>query len=98
MSVTPDTPAVIPAATAAAIPTPRAAAEDAGPPPVATVPADTGLCRCGHERDAHEHYRAGTDCGVCGATCRAFRARTGAGAGRAAGRAARLTSALLRRR
>jgi hypothetical protein len=24
------------------------------------------LCVCGHERDAHEHYRRGTDCAVCG--------------------------------
>lgn len=24
------------------------------------------VCRCGHVRDLHEHYRAGTDCGVCG--------------------------------
>lgn len=22
-------------------------------------------CRCGHDRSAHEHYRAGTDCGLC---------------------------------
>jgi hypothetical protein len=24
-------------------------------------------CRCGCTRDAHDHYRAGTDCGRCGA-------------------------------
>jgi hypothetical protein len=23
------------------------------------------LCRCGHERLAHEHYRAGTECALC---------------------------------
>jgi hypothetical protein len=23
-------------------------------------------CRCGHDKDAHEHYRRGTDCGGCG--------------------------------
>ena len=22
-------------------------------------------CSCGHERVAHEHYRAGTDCALC---------------------------------
>jgi hypothetical protein len=22
-------------------------------------------CRCGHDRPAHEHYRRGTDCGLC---------------------------------
>lgn len=24
------------------------------------------LCVCGHLRDAHEHYRRGTDCATCG--------------------------------
>lgn len=24
------------------------------------------LCVCGHDEDAHEHYRAGNDCGACG--------------------------------
>lgn len=99
MSVTPETPATSTATTAgAAIPAPRAAAEDAVLPPVAATPVAVDLCRCGHERDAHDHYRAGTDCGVCGTACSAFHARTGSAAGRAAGRAARLTSALLRRR
>lgn len=23
------------------------------------------LCRCGHARQAHDHYRAGSDCGLC---------------------------------
>ncbi len=27
-------------------------------------------CRCGHERDQHTHYRAGTDCSGC--ACSAF--------------------------
>ena len=27
-------------------------------------------CECGHDRKAHEHYRAGTDCSLC--TCRGF--------------------------
>ncbi|RZT87917.1 hypothetical protein EV383_4849 [Pseudonocardia sediminis] len=36
------------------------------------------LCRCGHEEDAHDHYRGGDDCGVCGPVrCRSFRLRTG---------------------
>jgi hypothetical protein len=25
------------------------------------------LCECGHERDAHEHYRRGLECSLCGA-------------------------------
>ncbi|WP_224386229.1 GNAT family N-acetyltransferase [Pseudonocardia sp. ICBG1293] len=98
MSVLPDTPAVVPDTGAAAIPAPRTAAEDALPPPAPATPAAVDLCRCGHERDAHEHYRAGTDCGACGTSCRAFHARTGTAAGRAAGRVARLTSGLRRRR
>jgi hypothetical protein len=27
-------------------------------------------CRCGHDRDAHEHYRRGTDCSGC--SCERF--------------------------
>lgn len=46
----------------------------------ATPVVVVALCRCGHERDVHEHFRAGTDCSVCGAGCRAFHARTGRGA------------------
>jgi hypothetical protein len=31
-------------------------------------------CQCGHSREAHEHYRKGSDCGICGrATCASFR-------------------------
>jgi hypothetical protein len=29
-------------------------------------------CRCGHLRNAHKHYRRGSDCGLCG--CPRFRA------------------------
>jgi len=38
----------------------------------ATAPArTTGMfCRCGHGKRAHEHYRRGTDCGLC--TCTRF--------------------------
>ena len=43
----------------------------ASPPPEA-VPA-AKLCTCGHEREAHEHYRKGSDCGICGAAgCAAY--------------------------
>jgi hypothetical protein len=35
--------------------------------------AEEDLCRCGHPREAHEHYRRGSDCGECGAEkCGAF--------------------------
>jgi hypothetical protein len=29
------------------------------------------LCRCGHGRAAHSHYRGGSDCALC--TCPRFR-------------------------
>ncbi|MCW0212412.1 MAG: hypothetical protein OJJ54_03560 [Pseudonocardia sp.] len=33
----------------------------------------TGTCTCGHPYEMHEHYRAGSDCGECGAEiCPAF--------------------------
>jgi len=32
-------------------------------------------CVCGHPREAHEHYRAGSDCALCGRSgCGRFRA------------------------
>ena len=35
-------------------------------------------CVCGHPREAHEHYRSGTDCALCGrARCHRFRAASG---------------------
>ena len=38
-----------------------------------------GLCVCLHPKAAHEHWRRGTDCGICGSdTCRAYRRRGGA--------------------
>jgi hypothetical protein len=44
-------------------------------PPVGARAA--ARCVCGHPRAAHEHYRSGSDCGVCGVVkCAAFR-RTG---------------------
>lgn len=40
-----------------------------------TTPA---VCRCGHELDAHKHYRPGSDCGWCGpAGCPRFTRPTG---------------------
>jgi hypothetical protein len=30
------------------------------------------LCRCGHDRETHMHYREGTDCGKCGLSCPRF--------------------------
>jgi hypothetical protein len=55
---------------------------DTGPIPAVTGPATTTAppatptpvphpCRCGHDRDAHEHFRRGTDCAACG--CGRFR-------------------------
>ena len=30
------------------------------------VPGTSGItCRCGHHPDAHQHYRPGSDCGLC---------------------------------
>lgn len=93
MRVTPDTPAVT--TPAGAIPAPRVATDDTTVPPATptTPAAAVDVCRCGHERDAHEHYRPGTDCGACGTACRAFHAR----AARPGGRPARLVSRLFHR-
>ena len=33
------------------------------------------LCRCGHPRQTHQHYRAGSDCGICGVLCLQFKAQ-----------------------
>lgn len=48
----------------------------ADPPPADPVRGGAGArsCRCGHERELHEHYRRGTDCASC--DCERFRART----------------------
>jgi ethanolamine ammonia-lyase large subunit len=36
---------------------------------------DDARCVCGHVKEAHEHYRRGSDCGICGsAICGAYRA------------------------
>lgn len=35
-------------------------------------------CTCGHGREAHEHYRPGSDCALCPpGTCDRFRAARG---------------------
>ena len=45
-------------------------------PDVVTIPAPrdesarrrssrSQLCTCAHAREAHDHYRSGTDCGMC---------------------------------
>ncbi|MFP5072085.1 hypothetical protein ACLFMI_20765 [Pseudonocardia nantongensis] len=89
MNATHEVPATEAAATGAPatipvvdVPAPRTPTEVAGPQAPATPPTATAveMCRCGHERDAHEHFRAGTDCGVCGIACSRFHARTGRGA------------------
>lgn len=38
-----------------------------GSVPVTLVHSEipTATCRCGHEEDAHEHFRSGSDCGAC---------------------------------
>jgi hypothetical protein len=32
---------------------------------VVKVSSLLSTCRCGHDRPAHQHYRAGSDCGLC---------------------------------
>ena len=56
-------------------PTRRPDADPAGSP----ADAPTTLCRCGHDAEAHEHYRPGSDCGACGAECGRFRRGRGGG-------------------
>jgi hypothetical protein len=59
----------------------RPAQEPADTPPVdaqlSVPPSDAERnekrCSCGHPRAAHEHYRRGSDCGICGAAeCAAY--------------------------
>lgn len=41
----------------------------------------TEPCRCGHSAEAHEHFRRGADCALCGpAQCSSFRRAVGTGA------------------
>jgi hypothetical protein len=30
-----------------------------------TQPHASDVCACGHAREAHEHYRRGTECSIC---------------------------------
>lgn len=50
-------------------------------PPVGLPATPDGVvdpCVCRHGRDVHEHWRRGTDCGVCGRErCAAFRPEGG---------------------
>lgn len=60
------------------VPVPGDPAPASPAPPVAPVRPDAAadVCVCLHGRAAHEHYRRGSDCGVCGATgCAAYRRR-----------------------
>ena len=37
----------------------------------------SNMCSCGHAREAHEHYRPGTECAICDVrSCSAFTAVT----------------------
>ena len=55
--------------------------------------SEVRLCACGHEEEAHRHYRVGTDCSLC--ECPRFRSSAGLGVRLAD--AARSLSALFRR-
>jgi hypothetical protein len=80
-------PTGVPAVPAQRKPRPAPASRKPEAPPVAppappVQPTVVEPCACGHAREAHEHYRPGTDCGVCGATaCSAYRARGGSVSG-----------------
>jgi hypothetical protein len=54
-------------------PTPATPPSTGQPVPATPVPpADAGpTCSCGHPRQAHQHYRRGSDCAMCG--CGRFR-------------------------
>jgi hypothetical protein len=46
--------------------------------PTDAVEAPAGFCLCGHEPRAHEHWRPGSECGVCGpGGCPTYRERGG---------------------
>ena len=59
-----------------AVPTQRAIpeVERTIAPPTPRAPVGTAICVCGHDREMHEHYRDGDDCGFCGpSACGSFR-------------------------
>jgi hypothetical protein len=64
-----------------AVPSGPEAAETAKAPPVAPPALPKVIvapCVCGHAREAHQHYRRGSDCGACGAQdCAEFRLEGG---------------------
>ncbi|RZT87374.1 hypothetical protein EV383_4294 [Pseudonocardia sediminis] len=68
----------IPAVT---IPEQRSAPPRSPAPPRTDDPSDgapaTGVhyCRCGHDADAHEHFRAGSECATC--DCARYRTTSG---------------------
>ena len=72
---------------AAVIPVQRRSAEPVSSPPVSPIDPPSFLpdavtvvdpCTCGHGRADHQHYRPGSDCGICGAQlCASFRRRGG---------------------
>jgi hypothetical protein len=33
-----------------------------------TLTGHAALCSCGHDRDAHRHYRRGSECALCECT------------------------------
>lgn len=42
--------------------------------------AASAVCICGHAKEFHEHYRAGSDCAECGSTtCSRYRRSRGFG-------------------
>jgi hypothetical protein len=57
----------------AALPAERSAPAASPGPAEAGRPVPTAgpLCSCGHGKQAHEHYRRGSDCALCG--CARFR-------------------------
>jgi hypothetical protein len=69
----------------APIPSDDSAVPCVEPAPAPVIPAHppaavaTTSCVCGHEESAHEHWRRGSDCGICGGgSCPSFRRRGGA--------------------
>jgi hypothetical protein len=75
------TPAVLtpPTGLPATPPPARAVPPPPPPRPPATEAPVVAPCVCRHAREAHEHWRRGTDCGVCGPqACARYRRRGGA--------------------
>ena len=64
-------------------PVPDLPVPDLPGPPATRLPTDAmeapaGFCLCSHESRAHEHWRPGSECGVCGlGGCPTYRERGG---------------------